>query len=58
MQKKKKKTLDYWLKVSYEDASAKNWTKNGLNHKAKKILFPKTLPRKNQNCPEKEQATN
>jgi hypothetical protein len=24
MQKKKKKTLDYWLKVSYEDASAKN----------------------------------
>jgi hypothetical protein len=23
----KKKTLDYWLKVSCEDASAKNWTK-------------------------------
>jgi hypothetical protein len=32
--------------VSCEDASAKNWKKNGLNHRAKKIFFPKTLPRK------------
>ena len=36
-----KKTLDYWLKVSCEDASAKNLTKNWSKSWSQGNVLPK-----------------
>jgi hypothetical protein len=49
-----KRSLDYWLMVSCEDASANKRTKNDLNHGAKTMFFPITLPRKPRNAQEKK----
>jgi hypothetical protein len=40
--------------VSCEDASANKRTKNDLNHGAKTMFFPITLPRKPRNAQEKK----
>jgi hypothetical protein len=43
----------YWLKVSCEVFSVKNWTKISPSHGAKTMFFPRTLPRKMQKTQEK-----